>query len=90
MLHFIHECAHVIGHGIHSQRVQATVEHVGLDTYLVEGLTEGPDCQVGVLTCHEVHLLEGTAIGFHAGEAAHVDDCGRNALQLVLARLELT
>ena len=90
VLHLIHQRTHIIGHRIHSQSVQTTVEHVGLDTYLIEGLTEGSYGQVGVLACHQVHLLKGTTIGFHAAEAAHIDDCGRNALQLVLAWLELT
>ena len=90
VLHFIHQRTHIVGHRIHSQCVQTTVEHVGFDTYLIEGLTEGSYCQVGVLAGHQVYLLKGTTIGFNAAETAHIDDCGRNALQLVLAWLEFT
>ena len=89
VLHLIHQLAHVVGHGVHTQGVQTAVEHVGLDAHLVEGLTEGANGLVGVLAGHEVHLLEGSAIGLHTAEAAHVDDDRGNALQLVLTRLEL-
>ena len=62
---------------------------MGLDTYLVEGLTESANCEVRIFASHQVHLLEGAAIGFHSGETAHVDDCRGNTLQLVFTRLEL-
>ena len=89
VLHLIPQLAHVVGHGVHTQGVQAAVEHVGLDAHFVERLAEGTDGQVRVLASHEVHLLEGTAVGLDAAEAAHVDNHRRYALQLVLARLEL-
>ena len=89
LLHLVHKLANVVGHGIHAESVEAAVEHVSLDTYFVEGFTEGTNCLVGVLTSQEVHLLESTAIGFNAVEATHLDDDRRNACQLILARLEL-
>ena len=89
VLYFIHQCAHIVGHGIHSQGVQPTVEHVGLDAHLVERLTEGSHREIGILARHQVHLLKGATIGFHSGETAHVDDNGGNTLQLVLTGLEL-
>jgi hypothetical protein len=63
---------------------------MGLDTHLVKGLTEGPYRQVGVFACHQVHLLEGTTVGFHSGKATHIDNHWGNTLQLVLTGLELT
>ena len=89
-LHLIHQLTHVIGYRIHAQCIQASVQHVGLYAHLVEWLTESADCQIGVLACHEVHLLESTAIGLYTGKATHVDDDGSNALQLILARLKLS
>ena len=89
-LHLVHEGAHVVGHGIHAKSVQTTVEHVGLDAHLVEGLAEGADSLVGVLAREKVHLLEGTAIGLYTAEAAHLNDDGGNLSQLILAWLELT
>jgi hypothetical protein len=53
---------------------------VGLDANLVEGFTECPYSQIGVLACHQVDLLKGSTIGFYSGETAHVDDDWRNAL----------
>ena len=89
MLHLIHQFAHVIGHGVHAQGIETAVEHVGLYTYLVEGFAEGAHSIVGVFACHQVHLLKGTTIGFHTCKAPHVDDDRGNALQLILAGLEL-
>ena len=89
-LYLVHECAHIVGHGVHAQGVQSAVEHVGLDTCLVEGLAEGAYCLVGVFACEEVYLLEGTAVGLHTAEAAHFDDYWRYLGQLVFAWLELT
>ena len=89
MLHLIHQGTHIVGHRIHTQGVQTTVEHMRLDAYLVERLTEGTHSQVGVLACHQVHLLKGAAIGFHSGKTAHIDNRRGNTLQLVLTGLEL-
>ena len=89
VLHLVLQSAHVVGHGIHAEGVEATVEHVGLDAHLVERLTEGSHSEIGVLARHQIHLLKGTTIGFHSGETAHVDDNGGNTLQLVLTGLEL-
>ena len=80
VLHLIHQGAHIVRHGIHTQGIQATIEHVGLNTCLVEWFAECPYSSIGVLTRHEVHLLKGTAIGLHTTETAHVDDDWRNAL----------
>ena len=88
VLHFVLQLAHVVGHGIHAEGIQSAVEHMGLDAYLVERLTEGTDSAVGVLAGKQVHLLKGTTVGFHSVEYSHVDDGGGNALQLVLAGLE--
>ena len=89
LFHLVHQLAHIVGHGIHAQGVQAAVQHVSLDAYFIEGLTERANSQVGVLASHEVHLFEGSAIGLYTAEATHVDDSGGNALQLVLTRLKL-
>ena len=80
MLHLIHQRAHVIGHRIHTKGIQTTIEHVGLDTYLIERLTEGTYCQVGVLTCHQVHLLEGSTVCLHTGKTSHIDNCRSDTL----------
>ena len=56
----------------------------------IEGLTEGTNGLVGVLTCQEVNLFECTTIGLYAVEATHLDDYGGDASQLVFAWLELT
>ena len=90
LLDLIHQFTNVVGNGIHTQGVQTAIQHVGLDADLVEGLTESTHGEVGVLTGHEVHLLEGTTVGFHTGKASHVDNHWGNTLQLVLTRLKLT
>ena len=80
MLHLIHKRAHVVGHRIHTECIESAVEHVGLDTYLVERLTEGTHCQVWVLTCHQVHLLESTTVSLYTAETTHIDNHRSDAL----------
>ena len=79
-LHLVHQFANVVGNRVHTQGVKATIQHVCLDTHLIERLTESTYSQIGVLASHEVHLLKGATIGFHTGKAPHVNDNGSNAL----------
>jgi len=90
LLHLIHQRTNIVGHRIHAQSVQATVQHMRLDAHLVEGLTEGAHGQVGILASHQVHLLKGATIGFHTGKTTHIDNHGGDTLQLVLTGLKLT
>ena len=90
MLDTVHHCTHVVRHRIHTQRIQATVEHVGLDACFIERLAEGTHCIVWILTGQKLHLLKSTAIGLHTGETSHVNDDRSDTLQLILAWLELT
>ena len=85
VLHFVHQLAHVGRHWVHTEGVQTAVEHVGLDTDLVERLGEGANRLIGVLAIEEVHLLTGTTVGLHTVETAHIDDNGCNLCQLVFA-----
>ena len=88
MFHLIHQTAHVGRYGEHTQRVEAAVEHVGLDAHFVEGFGEGTNGLVGVFAIEQVDLFEGTTVGFYAGEAAHLYDDRSNTFELVFARLE--
>ena len=90
VLHLIHHPAHIVGHGVHAQSVQSTVEHVGFDAGFVERLAERTDGLVRILTCKQLNLLESTAVGLYAREASHLDDYRSYTLQLVLAWLELS
>ena len=86
MLHFVHQLAHICRHGVHTQRVQTTVEHMGLDTRLVEGFAERTYRMVRVLAVEQVHLFRSATVGLHAIKTAHVDDDGCHACQLVFTR----
>ena len=90
LLDLVHQATYVGRHGEHTQTVESTVEHVGLDTRFVQGLGEGTYSLVGVLPIEEVHLLEGTAIGLHTSEAAHLDEYGSDTLELIPTGLILT
>ena len=90
VLHLVHHPANIVWHGIHTQCIQATIEHVGLDTHLVEGLAERPYGLVWILSSQQVHLLEGSSIGLHASKAAHFNDDRSDPRQLIFAWLELT
>ena len=83
MLDLVHEFTDVHRARVHAEGVETTVEHVGLDTGLVERFREGADGLVRVLPVQELDLLEGAAVGFHTVEAPHVDDYRSYLLQLV-------
>ena len=89
VLDLVLQLSHIIGHRIHAQSVEAAVEHVGLDTYFIERFAESTHGGIGVLAGEQVDLFESTAVGFHTVENSHVDDDRCDALQLVLAGLEL-
>ena len=89
-LDLVHQSAYIVGHGIHAQRVETAVKHVGLDAHLIERLAECAHGVVRILAGQKVHLLKGTTVGLHATEATHLNDYRSDALQLVLAWLELT
>ena len=63
VLHFIHQAPHVVRHGVHTQRIEATVEHVGLYANLVERLAEGTYSIIRVFAREKIDLLKRTAIG---------------------------
>jgi len=63
---------------------------MGLDTRFVQGFGEGTYSLVGVLPIEEVHLLEGTTIGFYTSEAAHLYEYGSDTLKLILTGLIFT
>ena len=90
MLYLVHQGTYIIGHRIHTQCVQTTIEHVGLDAHLVKRFTECAHGIVRILTGHQVHLLEGTTVSLNATKAAHINDYRSDALQLILTWLELT
>ena len=78
VLHFVHQLPDIRRHGVHTQCVQSAVQHVCLDTCLVEELREGAHRLIGVLAIQQVHLLARTAVRLHAVKATHVDNHGRN------------
>ena len=90
LLHLIHQLTDIVRNGIHSDGVKTTVEHMGLDSCLVERLTECTDGGIRILTRQQVDLLKGTSIGFHTGKASHINNHRGNTLQLILTGLELT
>ena len=89
-LYLIHKGAHVVRYRIHTKSVQSAVEHVSLDTHLVERFAECAYGIVRVFTCQQVNLFEGTAVSLYTAKASHCDDNWGNFSQLILAWLELT
>ena len=89
VLHLVHQLAHISRHGEHTQSVQTTVEHVGLDAHLIKRFGKGAYRLVRVLAIKQVNLFKGTTVGFNTGEATHLYDNRCYAFKLVLARLKL-
>ena len=90
MLNLILQLAYIIGNRIHTQGIKASVEHVSLDANFVERFAESPHSGIGIFASQQVHLLEGSSVGFHTVKAPHVDDGRSHTFQLILAWLELT
>ena len=90
MLNAVHQLAHIVRHGIHTECVETTVEHMGFDANLIERLTESAHCIVRILACEKINLLESTTISLYSAETAHFYNNRCDTLQLVLTWLELT
>ena len=83
MFYLIHQLTHIRGNGVHTQRVQTAVQHMGLDACLVKRLGKRTYCLIGVFTVQQVYLLTCAAIRLHAVETPHVNDDRRHARQLI-------
>ena len=88
-LHLVEQLAEILGAGTHAQTVQCTVQHVGLNAGLVEGLGPFANALVGVFAIEQVHLFKTAAVGFNAVKASHSDDGGSHFYQLVYTGLVL-
>ena len=85
MFYLIHQLTHIGRHRIHAQRIQTTVQHVGLYIGIVESLGKGTYSLVGVFSVQQIHLFGSTAIGFHAVETTHVHNNGSDGSKLIFA-----
>ena len=84
-----HQATHVGGHGVHAQAVEGTFQHLALNAGGAQGFRPFTDGAVRVLAVHQVHLLEGSAIGLHAVETAHFHNHRGDFRQLVHSGLIL-
>ena len=84
-----HQFADICRNRVHTESVQASLEHMGLDAYLVERRSPLADRNVGILSIEEVHLLESAAVCLDAVEATHINDGRSHPYELVNSRLIL-
>ncbi len=73
LLHLIHQATHIGRNGKHTDTVQGTLEHVGLNAGIVKGFGPLTYGGVGVFSIEEVHLFEGTSVGLDTGKTSHID-----------------
>ena len=90
LLNHVEEFADICRNRAHTKSVQRAVQHVCLNTSLMERLGPLADCLIRILSVKEVHLLKSTTICFYSVEAAHLHDYGRYFHQLVDAWYILT
>ena len=90
LLDLVEKLTYILGNGTHAQTVQGAVQHVGLNTCLMEGLCPLADTLVRVLAIEKVYLLKTTAIGLNAVETSHSDNSGSYLYQLIYTWLVLT
>ena len=89
-LYYIEQLADIGRDWAHTESVQCTVQHVGLDARLVEWLRPLTNSLIWILSIEEINLFETTTIGFYSVEATHLNDCRSYFCQLVNARYILT
>ncbi len=83
LLHLIKKLTQVLWTWTHAECVECTVEHVGLNTCLMERLGKCTHCLIWILSIKEIHLFKTTAVCFNAVEAAHLDNCRSHLHKLV-------
>ena len=81
-LHLIHELADICRNRIHTEGIESSFEHMGLDAGLMEWGSPFTDRLVRILAKEKVHLFESASIGLDTVKAAHVNDCRSDFLQL--------
>ena len=89
MLHLIHKLANICWHRIHSQRVETSLKHMGLNTGLMERRRPLAYSLVWILTKEQIDLFERTSVGLDAVKASHSDDGRSHFYQLVYTGLVL-
>ena len=87
LLYLEHKFADIGRNGIHTDTVEAALEHVGLNACLVERSCPLAYGDIGILTIEQIHLLKGAAVGFHSIEASHIHDGRGHPYKLVHTRL---
>ena len=86
LLHLEHKFPYIQRHGVHPERIQAALQHMGLNPSLVERRSPCTHSLVWVLSKEEVHLLKRAAVCFHTVKAAHINDCRSHLHQLIHTR----
>ena len=76
-----HQSPDIIRNREHSQSVQTSFEHVGLNSNLVERSGPLADSLVRILSEKEINLLKGSTVCFNTVKASHFDDNWCNLLK---------
>ena len=84
-----HKTPNIARDAEHTEAVESTFEHVGLDASLIKRGSPGADGDIRVFAIHEVDLFKSAAISLDAVEAAHIDNSRGHLNELVDAGLIL-
>ena len=71
IFHLVHQLTYIGRNRIHAEAIQTAVQHVCLDTRIMQRLGESTNSLVRVFTVQKVHLFKSTPIGFHTSKASH-------------------
>ena len=72
MLYFIHQPTYIRRYGIHTQPIQATIEHMGLDAGLIKRFGKCTHRLIRIFSIQKIHLLKSSSIGFDTGKTTHL------------------
>ena len=82
-LYLIKQLSHISRNWAHTQTVQRTVQHMGLNTCFMKRLCPGTYGLIGVFAKQQIYLFEAATVGFNTGKTSHFDDSGSYFHQLV-------
>ena len=85
-LNLVHKEANILRHRIHTKGVKTTLQHMCLNTCLVERSCPLSYSLVRILSKEQIHLLKCATVCLHTVKAAHIYDDWRYLLQLVHSR----
>ena len=86
LLDLVHKFAHIGWNRIHTESVESSFQHMGLDSGLLEWSCPLAYGLVRIFSEKQIYLLEGTSVSLDTVKTSHIDNGRSNLLELVDSR----